>query len=747
VPNPMSTDGPSPRVNGRQTRDALGVARRFMHEGNREMAVRTLVEAVNGEGDPEVAFTLGVWALEDGKPNDARTHFRTAASLAPAVPEVFINLAAAAGRLRCHDEALDAARRAVTLAETSEHAYGALGNALSGANRFAEAQAAYLEAHKRGPASPTWMLTLGQSHLALGDSGGAEQWFARALEARPDSGTALHGLGLCAQSQGDHAAAIGLFERALALDDRYAEAWGNLAISLQSNGRHHDALEAARHSLDLNPHVADALLNLGHILQSVGRHGEAIDAYEQALGIEPELPGARAYLLHSKRHTCRWEGDSELVKVIVDEVLHGAQVAPFTLAGTDAPPAIRLIAARRSAAAHARGLPPMQATVPPLPDKACLRIGFVSPDFRTHSLAMSFSAVLEARDDRSIDWIGYSIGDDAADGQTGGLATSFDAFVDLSALSDDAAAARIQADGVDVLVDLAGHTRGSRLEIFARQPAAVQAHYLGYGGTIGADYIPWLITDRVHTPPSLADHCSEALAYLPHTFMAAAHVAQDCAIPDRESVGLPPDGIVFACFNATYKLEPTSFASWMRILAGVPGSVLWLRGTTAEVADRLRTVAAKQGVDRNRLIFADRLDRSAHLARHALADIALDSFNHTGGVTTIDALLVGVPVITIAGTNQSARTGASILSALGTPALIQTGVDDYEELATALALDPQRLAAAKADVAQRVATSPLFDPTQLARALNTAFREMHRAAARGAKPSTFDVRKTGSAGI
>ncbi len=352
---------------------------------------------------------------------------------------------------------------------------------------------------------------------------------------------------------------------------------------------------------------------------------------------------------------------------------------------------------------------------------------------------MSFSAVLEARD-RDAQWIGYAIGEAETTDRASDLARLFDGFVDLSTLSDADAAAHIQSDGIDVLVDLAGHTRGSRLEIFARRPAAVQVHYLGYGGTVGADYIPWLITDRVHTPPSLADHCSEALAYLPHTFMAAAPVEPTSDIPNRESVGLPRDGIVFACFNAPYKLEPASFASWMRILTRVPGSALWLRGTSAEVADRLRKAAADHGVDPIRLVFADRLERSAHLARHVLADIALDSFNHTGGVTTIDALLAGVPVITIAGANQSARTGASILTALGTADLIQEGVEGYEALAIDLALNPKRLATVKSDVRERVRTSPLFDPTQLARALNTAFREMYRAAAGGAKPSTFDVR-------
>jgi protein O-GlcNAc transferase len=716
---------------------ALDAARDAMARGDAATAIDTLETFDRDAGHPEVSFTLGVWTMSAGDPEKALDHFRNAAHLAPEVAEVFINIAAAAVRLGRHDEGVEAAQRAIALAPDRDAAHGALGSALAAAGRLEAAEAAFLEAHTRAPATLSWMLNLGDCLLSQADHAGARTWFSRATERDPTSAIGFNGLGLCHQAQADHAAAISFFEKALTQRDQYPEALGNLGVSLQCLGRHEDALDVARRSVELAPSDSGAALNLGHILQSLGRHTEAVEAYQDALRIDPTWPGARAYLLHSRRHICAWGGDADLVAAVIDDVRSGRQVPPFALAGTTADPETRLIAAQRSAEAHR---PSGVVTTTPAPSvKQSLRIGFVSPDFRTHSLAMSFSSVLAARDDPRNEWIGYSIAAGVTDRQTTDFAAAFDDMADLDGLSAEDAAARIRSDDIDVLVDLAGHTLGSRLDIFAHRPAPVQAHYLGYGSTVGADYIPWLITDHVHTPPSLAEYCSEALAYLPNTFMAAGRVAVPEDIPTRTQEGLPEDGVVFASFNATYKLDPAAFAVWMDILADVPGSVLWLRAANDAIQNRLRAAATRHGIDGRRIIFAARKDRADHLARHRLADICLDAFGHTGGVTTLDALLAGVPVLTVAGESQSARTGASILSALGTLQWIFDDVAGYTAGAIALGTNLDRLQDAKRIVRDQVAVAPLFDPALLARHLNAAFRTMYKVAAEGRTPTTFDV--------
>jgi protein O-GlcNAc transferase len=717
---------------------ALSAARAAMAARDVTTAIDILETFNRTARDAEVSFTLGVWTLSAENPEQALDHFQNAAHLAPGVAEVFINIAAAAVRLGRHDEAVEAAQKAISLAPDRDVAHGALGNALAAVGRLEAAEAAFLEAHARAPATLSWMLNLGDCLLTKGDPDAARGWFNQASAGDPTSAIALNGLGLCLQAQADHAAAIPFFEKALTQQDQYPEALGNLGVSLQCLGRHEDALVVARRSVELAPGDSGAALNLGHILQSLGRHTEAVETYEDALRIDPALSGTRAYLLHSRRHICAWDRDADLVAAVIDDVRSGGQVPPFALAGTTADPETRLIAARRSADVHRPGS--VVTTPRATPNKQTLRVGFVSPDFRTHSLGMSFSSVLAARDDPRIAWIGYSIAAGVTDQQTTDFAASFDDLADLDGLSAEQAAARIRSDDIDVLVDLAGHTLGSRLDIFAQRPAPVQAHYLGYGSTVGADYIPWLITDRVHTPPSLAEYCSEAFAYLPNTFMAAGRVSVPQEIPTRTQEGLPEDGVVFASFNATYKLDPAAFAVWMDILTGVPNSVLWLRAANDAVQNRLRAAATHLGIDGKRIIFAARKDRADHLARHQLADICLDAFGHTGGVTTLDALLAGVPVLTVAGESQSARTGASILSALGTPEWILPDVAGYTATAIALGTDVDRLQDAKRVVRDQVAIAPLFDPALLARHLNAAFRAMYEMAAEGRAPTTFDVR-------
>jgi protein O-GlcNAc transferase len=713
--------------------DALALARTDAASGRLGQAIARLADVVRRTPDAEAAFTLGVYLLGDGRAEEALAPLRQAATWAPRVAAVFVNLSTAAIRCGYHDEAVEAARRAVSLDHDLPDAHGVLGNALSAKKDHPAAETAYRAAAMRAPQSPIWLINLGHCLLDLHDAGAAHDAFRRALALTPKNHVALNGEGLAYQQEDRHSDAIASFEAALSSVAEHAEAWGNLAVSLQCLGRHEEALGAARRALDLRG-SSEAAQNVGHIFQSLGRHGEAIAAYERALERDPQARGIHAYLLHSRRHECIWTNDDNFVRAVRAAIDSGEVVPPFALASTDIGPALRLRAARRSAQTHEPRDGSPQA--PRAEPKDRLRIGFVSPDFKTHSLGMSFAALLEAP--RDFEWIGYSTRRENGDSMTAAIAHGFDALHEIGGLGTDEAAARIREDGIDVLVDLAGHTRGGALDLFARVPAPVQAHYLGYGSTLGARYIPWLITDRVHTPPGLAHSCSEAIAYLPRSFMAAAWTETGNA-PRRSDEGLPDTGTVFACFNAHYKIEPTAFANWMHVLAAVPDSVLWLRQTNERVAGRLRETARACGIDPQRLIFAPRRDRQVHLARHQLADLCLDTFNHGGGVTTIDAILAGTPVVTWAGTTQTARTGVSILQPLGLPELVCATPADYVATAIRLGSDPAALSRLRNALRTRAPASPLFDSAALANALNQAFRVMHDRAAAGLAPETFDV--------
>ncbi len=692
--------------------------------------------------DAEVQFTLGNVLMAVGEAALAVEHYQSAAKLEPAIPEIFANLGSALRQAGRNQEARRALRKALSLRPEFAEAHNTLGNLLVTSNELAKAAEHFEKALATKPDLIGARVNFGHVLSQLGRNGEARAAFEFVIAADAGFAPAHNGLGLLLQSENWHAPALATFQRAIAADPNYAEPRNNLAVSYQALGRHDDALAVMRDVVKAHPDTPAVQLNLGHILQALGRHAEAVDAYEAALRIDEGLDDVVPFLAHSLLYICRWRDLERVEKRLMATVSKdAATVPPFALAGTSASPALRLKAARRSAAQHAQNVAALKGTVtfkaPGPADR--LRVGYVSPDFRTHSVAEAFHGLFEARDRNDFDWLGYSLNSPDDDGTAAGFETEFDSFADISQVSALEAAQRINDDGVHVLVDLAGHTRDSRLEIFALEPAPVQVHYLGYGSTVGAGFIPWLMTDPVHTPPELAKHCSEALVYLPDTFMAATPGAVSDSSISRAGCGLPEDGFVFANFNAHYKFRPETFGVWMRLLKDVPGSVLWLRDGLPSTVGNLRTEAEQRGVDSDRLVFAARADHAAHLARHRLADLSLDTQRHTGGVTTLDSLWAGVPVVSITGAAHSERTGASILNAIGLPDLAADNLEDYETLARDLARDPEALGAVRKKLAGNLETAPLFDVNRLARHVEAAYRLMWENHAAGRAPQTINV--------
>jgi len=286
-------------------------------------------------------------------------------------------------------------------------------------------------------------------------------------------------------------------------------------------------------------------------------------------------------------------------------------------------------------------------------------------------------------------------------------------------------AQRIRADGVQVLIDLNGYTTHSKSEIFALKPAPVQLSWLGYLGTLGAPWYDYVITDRFVSPPAAQEHFVECFLYLPECYCPSdtrREVA--AAVPSRADCGLPEQGFVFCCFNASYKILPSVFALWMRLLAALPGSVLWLAPASATAAVNLRREAATREVNPARLVFAPRAELSQHLARHAHADLFLDTTPYNAGTTANDALFMGVPVLTCAGETMASRVAGSQLRAIGLAELVTENLADYEALALRLAREPALLDTYRARLAANRSTHPLFDMARYARDFEDAMERL-----------------------
>ncbi len=369
-----------------------------------------------------------------------------------------------------------------------------------------------------------------------------------------------------------------------------------------------------------------------------------------------------------------------------------------------------------------------------------IRIAYLSPDFGRHPVAFQLAELFENHDRDRFEVFGISTGPDDCSAIRARLIKAFDQFHDVQNESDRAVAERVRALETDILVDLGGHTRAARLEILSHRPAPVQAAYLGYPGTMGADFLDYIIGDAVVTPFEHQSHYSETIVQLPGSFFATDSRRKIAPAPSRAEAGLPEAGFVFCCFNKNWKITEPVFAMWMRLLGAVPDSVLWLKSDGPETAERLRAAASARGVDPARLIFAARVEsEAAHLARHRAADLFLDTLPYNAHATACDALWAGLPLVTCRGRSFAGRVSASLLVAAGLPDLVTESLADYEALALALARDAPRLAAVRRQLEESRNSAPLFESDHLRRHIEAAYARIVEIHARGEKPASFRV--------
>ena len=553
--------------------------------------------------------------------------------------------------------------------------------------------------------------------------------------------------GLALRQQGDLRGAERLLRDTARKFPRNAIAAVNLAlVLLEQNEAAAGAAELER-ALALDPANGAAHYNLANLLRVSGRHEDALTHYARAAQAQPPVAPARQELMFALLEVCAWEHaqrEADLLRAQCRARADGwmRAVAPLAATYLELDTASCKEVAAFHAAEAARGAVPVWRQ-PAAPAAGRLRIGYLSPDFRDHPVGQLLSAALPLHDRSRFEVFAYSYGHDDRSGYRQNIARSADRFVDIAALSDGDAAAAIAADGVQVLIDLAGHTTGGRLGILARRPAPVQAHYLGYAATTGADYIDYFVSDDIATPPELAAAFTEQLACVPGCFMLSGGApAPAAAVAARAAEGLPEGATVFACFTNASRITRESFGLWMEILRAVPDSVLWLTQSHALTVQNLRAEAQRCGVAAARLVFAQRVpDKAGHLARLALADLALDTIGwHNGHSTTNDMLWAGVPVLTAPGGTFASRVGASLVNAAGLPELIARDARDYVDIAIRLGSDRAQCLALKRKLAANKSSALFFDGRRIVAELEAVYLEMWRQHAEGKPPHQIHIR-------
>lgn len=586
------------------------------------------------------------------------------------------------------------------------------------------------QALRRDPSDPALHYELGTLQLNQGMPAEAMASFGRALELAPGHPQVLMQLGNAAAALGQYQEAVAWFQQSLRADARESATHFNLGNALRELGQPEQAATAYRAALRLDPNDADTCNNLGNVLREMGQLDEAVAQYQRALQLNPQLHHARMHLLHQRQHMCDWEGLDEEIATIrhIVQTEPKAQISPFaflSLPGTTA-------AEQRRCAEHwvANRYARMIEDGKRLnfrhdkSDKAKLRIGYLSGDFRLHPLAFLATELIELHHRDRFEIYGYSYGADDQTPARKRLERAFDHFRDIRPISQHAAARHIHDDGIDILVDLTGFTQTSRTGILALRPAPVQVNWLGFPGTMGAPFADYLISDAFISPSHEAADYAEHLIHLPDTYQPNDRQRPVATIPTRAQAGLPATGVVFCCFNQTFKITPQVFDIWMNLLSKNTGSVLWLLECNAWAKTNLRKEAQQRGIDPQRLIFAPRVPIDQHLARQTLADLFLDTLPYNAHTTTSDALWVGLPVLTCAGTTFASRVAGSLLHAAGLPELVTYSLEHYAAMAQELAADPARLAAMREHLRHTRDTMPLFDTPRFARNLEQAYQHM-----------------------
>ena len=674
----------------------------------------------------------------------------------------------ALGRL---EEALASYARALASEPGHAEAHNNRGIALQELGRFEEALASYERALVLLPDSAEALNNRGAALHALERFEEALTSYRRALASRPDYAQALNNLGVTLHELERHDDALASFDRAIALLPDLVDAHDNRGVTLRALRRLEDASASHRRALEIEPRHVKAQVNQGAVLCDLGRHREALACYERALALEPLaktyrneaaaldelgqledavasfdralaldpdasfLPGE---LRHARMQICDWTGlDADRMRLAAGVEQGHAVVGPFAALSLLDRPELQ----RKAAEIWARKECTLRSPDPqpgPYARHEKIRVGYFSADFRAHALTALTAELFETHDRSSFELTAFSLGPDIRDATRARLEPAFDRFLPLAGASDRDVAMLARRLEIDIAVDLGGFTRGARPRILALRAAPIQVSYLGFLGTMGAGFNDYLIADPVIVPPESRRYYAEQIAYLPSYQPSDSRRVIAPKACSRAELGLPPSGFVFCCFNAHYKINPETLASWARILATVPGSVLFLLGGNAAAEQNLRRSAAQHGVESERLVFGRRLPFAEYLARYRAADLFLDTLPYNAGATASDALWAGLPVLTCRGETFASRMGASLLAAAGLPELVAANRADYEALAIGLAGDAPGMAAIRRRLAAARRTAPLFDTPAFTRNLETLYRRMYERCRSGLPPQHLE---------
>jgi protein O-GlcNAc transferase len=666
----------------------------------------------------------GVALKELKRFDEAITHYDKALSLKPDYHEAWTNKGVALHELKRFEEAITHYDKALSLKPDYVEAWTNKGVTLHELKRFEEAITHYDKALSLMPDYAEAWINKGVTLNVLKRFDEAITHYDKALSLKPDDHEAWTSKGATLHELKRFDEAIAHCDKALSLKPDDHEAWSNKGATLHELKRFDEAIAHYDKALSLKPDYHEAWTNKGCALNLLKKHSESAKCFQKALEFNVE----DSYLLGQAHHQmmigCDWSDYEKNINEIFHLANEGRKGAePFGFQGIASSEELLKKCAEIYSSDKFPALGNLSKVSKYKHHK--IRIGYLCGEFRNQATSILMTRVWELHNESKFEIFAFDNGWDDESEYRKRIAGAFSNMFDISGLSDLDAAKLIQHNEIDILVNLNGFFGLGRQGVFSYKPAPVQVNYLGFPGTMGIQYMDYIIADKVVIPEDSKIHYVEKLAYLPNSYQANDDMRK---ISDRKfskaELGLPDDAFVFVCFNNNYKITPTIFDSWMRILKAVQGSVLWLLTDNSTAMDNLIKEALARGIDSSRLVFAERLAISEHLARHELADLFLDTLPYNAHTTASDALWAGLPVLALMGHTFPGRVSSSLLNAMGLSELVTHTQKEYEAFAIELALNPQKLADIKARLARNRLTAPLFDTPLFIKNIEAAYINM-----------------------
>lgn len=685
-----------------------------------------------------------------GNFSKAIKHLNKALKKAPDNPLILYNLGFAYQNAKKYDMAINIYKRILKLDPDNVDTLLNLGQVYQAAMEFEKAQEIYEKAIRINPKSTEIYSNLGLVYFGQGKIKEAIFCYKEAIKINPTTAKAYSNLGSLYSFLNEKEKAAINFKKAIKYEPSNFKSYNFTGLIYLQQGNIPKAIESFNQALKLNPNHEGILFNLGNAYKK-WNSSKAIFYYNEALKIAPRYFDVLSNLYHESREICDWSKLEKINKTLRELSSKGhigqrfPGETPFdNIRRIDDPNENLRIAKIWSFMIEEQ----IQSIKPKFdfkpfenyPSSRRIRIGYISGDFRDHPMGYLVRHLFKNHDKKLFEVFAYSFGEDDQSSPRKDVEKYTEHFVDISKTGNVESAKRIYDDRIDILIDLMGFTKDSKIDVLAMKPAPVQINYLGFTGSMGSNFTDYIITDKVLTPPKDAKCYSEKIIYMPDGYQINGDYKIFEEKITRQDFGLPKKGFIFGVFNKPEKIDPVIFDVWMNILKRVPQSVIWIYSEKQEITQQnLKKEAIARGVNPKRIIFAARVPLEMHLARLQLANLALDTRTYSGGATTSQILYMGIPAIAISGKNYISRMASSLVTSAGLPELVVDNLKAYENLAVELASNKKGLDVFKKKLSENVKTGPMFKSQIFVKNLEKAYREIFEIWQNGQKPKQIIV--------